>query len=266
MLRRLMTALSMAACLAVTAIAVRAQEPMRGSPRVEELLARMTIAEKIGQLIQLPGGRQKTPNSRIDDNERARIRAGRVGSYLNVAGARETRELQRIAVEETRLHIPLLFAMDVLHGYRTIFPVPLAMASSWDPAVPERAARIAATEAAAAGLHWTFSPMVDIARDPRWGRIVEGAGEDPYLGAVMAAAQVRGYQGGDLSRPGTIMATAKHFAAYGAAMGGRDYAGADISARSLEEIYLPPFYAAAREGAGSFMAAFNEIGGVPAHA
>jgi len=156
--------------------------------------------------------------------------------------------------------------MDVIHGYRTIFPVPLAMASSWDPAVPERATRVAATEAAAAGLHWTFSPMVDIARDPRWGRIVEGAGEDPYLGAVMAAAQVRGYQGAGLDRTDTIMATAKHFAAYGAGLGGRDYAGADISQRSLEEIYLPPFYAAAREGAGSFMAAFNEIGGVPAHA
>ena len=266
MLRRLMTALSMAACLAMTAVAVRAQETGRGSARVEALLARMTVAEKIGQLIQMPGGRQKALNSRIDDNERARIRAGRVGSYLNVAGAEATRALQHIAVEETRLHIPLLFGMDVIHGYRTIFPVPLAMASSWDPGVPELAARIAAIEASAAGLHWTFSPMVDIARDPRWGRIVEGAGEDPYLGAVMAAAQVRGYQGAGLDRTDTIMATAKHFAAYGAAMGGRDYAGADIGQRSLEEIYLPPFYAAARAGAGSFMAAFNDIGGVPAHA
>jgi len=266
MLRKLMTALSMAACLAVTAVAVRAQEAPRGSARVEALLARMTIEEKIGQLVQMPGGRQKALNSRIDDAERARVRAGRVGSYLNVAGAEATRALQRIAVEESRLHIPLLFAMDVIHGYRTTFPVPLAMASSWDPAVPERAARVAATEAAAAGLHWTFSPMVDIARDPRWGRIVEGAGEDPYLGSIMAAAQVRGYQGTSLDRTDTIMATAKHFAAYGAAAGGRDYAGADISERSLEEIYLPPFYAAAREGAGSFMASFNEIGGVPAHA
>ena len=266
MLRSLMTALSMAACLALAAVAASGQEAPRASARVEALLARMTVEEKIGQLVQMPGGRQRTPNSRIDDTERARVRAGRVGSYLNVAGANETRALQRIAVEESRLHIPLLFAMDVIHGYRTIFPVPLAMASSWDPAVPERAARIAATEASAAGLHWTFSPMVDIARDPRWGRIVEGAGEDPYLGAVMAAAQVRGYQGAGLDRTDTIMATAKHFAAYGAAAGGRDYGGADISQRSLEEIYLPPFYAAAREGAGSFMAAFNEIGGVPAHA
>jgi beta-glucosidase len=259
----------MAACLALTGVvsfAVRAQDAPRASARVEGLLARMTIEEKVGQLVQMPGGRQRTPNSRINDDERARVRAGRVGSYLNVAGAEATHDLQRIAVEETRLHIPLLFGMDVIHGYRTIFPVPLAMAASWDPAVPERATRVAATEAAAAGLHWTFSPMVDIARDPRWGRIVEGAGEDPYLGSVMAAAQVRGYQGAGLNRPDTIMATAKHFAAYGAAMGGRDYAGADISERSLEEIYLPPFYAAAREGSGSFMAAFNDIGGVPAHA
>src|SRR4051812_12952532 len=266
MLRRLMTALSMAACLAAASLELRAQEPARGSARVERLLARMTVEEKIGQLVQMAGGRQRTPNSRINDEERARVRAGRVGSYLNVAGAEATRDLQRIAVEQSRLHIPLLFGMDVIHGYRTIFPVPLAMASSWDPAVPERAARVAASEASAAGLHWTFSPMVDIARDPRWGRIVEGGGEDPYLGSVMAAAQVRGYQGADLSRVDTIMATAKHFAAYGAAMGGRDYAGADISQRSLEELYLPPFYAAAREGAGSFMAAFNDIGGVPAHA
>lgn len=267
--RKLMTALSMAACLVVTAVtsfAVRAQDLPRASARVEGLLARMTVEEKIGQLVQMPGGRQRTPNSRINDDERARVRAGRVGSYLNVAGADATRALQRVAVEETRLHIPLLFGMDIIHGYRTIFPVPLAMASSWDPAVPERATRVAATEAAAAGLHWTFSPMIDIARDPRWGRIVEGAGEDPYLGSVMAAAQVRGYQGAGLDQPDTIMATAKHFAAYGAATGGRDYAGADISERSLEEVYLPPFYAAAQAGAGSFMAAFNDIGGVPAHA
>jgi beta-glucosidase len=256
-------AFCLAACLLLVPAAVDAQ---RASPRVESLLARMTVEEKIGQLVQRPGGRQRSPNSRIDDAERALVRAGRVGSYLNVAGAEATRALQRIAVEESRLHIPLLFGMDVIHGYRTIFPVPLAMAASWDPAVPELAARVAATEAAAAGLHWTFSPMVDIARDPRWGRIVEGAGEDPYLGSVMAAAQVRGYQGAGLAAPDTIMATAKHFAAYGAAAGGRDYDGADISQRSLEEIYLPPFYAAAREGAGAVMAAFNEIGGVPGHA
>ena len=210
---RWVTALCLAACLLFSPAIVQAQ----ASPRIESLLARMTVEEKIGQLVQRPGGRQRSPNSRIDDAERALVRAGRVGSYINVAGAEATRALQRIAVEDSRLGIPLLFAMDVIHGYRTIFPVPLAMAASWDPAVPERAARIAATEAAAAGLHWTFSPMVDVARDPRWGRIVEGAGEDPYLGAVMADAQVRGYQGGSLAAPDTIMATAKHFGAYGAA-------------------------------------------------
>ena len=259
---RWVAAIWLAACLLLAPALVQA----RASPRVESLLARMTVEEKIGQLVQRPGGRQRSPNSRINDEERALVRAGQVGSYINVAGAEATRALQRIAVEESRLGIPLLFAMDVIHGYRTIFPVPLAMAASWDPAVPERAARIAATEASAAGLHWTFSPMVDVARDPRWGRIVEGAGEDPHLGAVMAAAQVRGYQGASLRAPDTIMATAKHFGAYGAGTGGRDYGGAEIGPRALADIYLPPFYAAAREGAGAFMAAFNEIDGMPSHA
>src|SRR5687767_12006682 len=194
MVRGLIATLSMAACLAASAIAA---QPQASSPvasaRVEALLARMTLDEKLGQLIQLPGGRQKSVNSRVDDALRARVRAGSVGSLLNVAGAGPSRELQRVAVEESRLGIPLLYGLDVIHGYRTIFPVPLAMAASFDPLVTERAARVAAVETAAAGVHWTFSPMVDIARDPRWGRIVEGAGEDPYLGSVMAAAQVRGY-------------------------------------------------------------------------
>src|SRR5690606_4169027 len=156
----------------------------------------------------------------------------------------------------TRLGIPLLFAMDVVHGYRTIFPVPLAMASTWKPERLEDAARVAAVEATSAGLHWTLATMIDIARDPRWGRIVEGAGEVLYLGVQMAVAQVRGYQGTDLSRPDTLMATAKHFGAYGAAIGGRDYNSADLSERTLQEVYLPPFYAAAKSGAASFMAAF----------
>jgi beta-glucosidase len=159
--------------------------------------------------------------------------------------------------------VPLLFAMDVVHGYRTIFPVPLAIAATWAPESAERAARVAADEATSAGLHWTFAPMVDIARDPRWGRIVEGAGEDPYLGARMAVAQVNGFQGGNTLRPGSLMATAKHFGAYGAAIGGRDYNTADLSERTLQEVYLPPFYAAARAGSASFMAAFNDIAGVP---
>ena len=231
--------------------------------RPEALLRKMTLDEKIGQLVQRAGGRSKALNSRLDDAELARVRAGGVGSYLHVAGAEPLAKLQKVAVEESRLGIPLLFAMDVVHGYRTIFPVPLAMASSWAPESQERAARIAADEATSAGLHWTFAPMVDIARDPRWGRIVEGAGEDPYLGSRMAVAQVAGYQGGNALRPGSLMATAKHFGAYGAAVGGRDYNSADISERTLQEVYLPPFFAAARAGSGSFMVAFNDIAGVP---
>ena len=223
----------------------------------------MTLEEKLGQLVQRAGGRSKALNSRLDDAELERVRAGGVGSYLHVAGAEPLGRLQKVAVEESRLGIPLLFAMDVVHGYRTIFPVPLAMASTWAPESEERATRIAAEEATSAGLHWTFAPMIDIARDPRWGRIVEGAGEDPYLGARMAVAQVNGYQGGNTLRPGSLMATAKHFGAYGAAIGGRDYNSADISERTLQEVYLPPFYAAARAGSGSFMAAFNDIAGVP---
>ena len=231
--------------------------------RAESLLQQMTLDEKLGQLVQRAGGRSKALNSRLDDAELERVRAGQVGSYLHVAGAEPLAKLQQVAVEETRLGIPLLFAMDVVHGYRTIFPVPLAMASTWKPESVEAAARVAALEATAAGLHWTFAPMVDIARDPRWGRIVEGAGEDPYLGSQLAVAQVIGYQGEDLGRADTLMATAKHFGAYGAAIGGRDYNSADISERTLHEIYLPPFYAAAKAGAASFMAAFNDIGGVP---
>jgi beta-glucosidase len=267
--QNLIRVLKAAACalalLALPAAPAAAQTKAAPSAeaRIDALIARMTLEEKLGQLVQMPGGRQRTPNSRINDDERARVRAGLVGSYINVAGAKESRDLQKIAVEESRLGIPLLFAMDIIHGYRTIFPVPLAMASSWDPAVLEKAGRVAAVEATASGLHWTFTPMVDIARDPRWGRIVEGAGEDPFLGSAVAVAQVRGLQGDDLTAHDSILATAKHFAAYGAAVGGRDYASADISERTLHEIYLPPFYAAARAGAGSFMTSFNDVGGAP---
>jgi len=231
--------------------------------RPETLLRKMTLDEKLGQLVQRAGGRSKSLNSRLDDAELERVRAGAVGSYLHVAGAAPLAKLQKVAVEESRLGVPLLFAMDVVHGYRTIFPVPLALAATWAPESSERAARVAADEATSAGLHWTFAPMIDIARDPRWGRIVEGAGEDPFLGARMAVAQVNGFQGGNTLRPGSLMATAKHFGAYGAGIGGRDYNSADVSERTLQEVYLPPFYAAARAGSGSFMAAFNDIAGVP---
>lgn len=238
-----------------------ASSPARSLP--EQLLSRMTLEEKIGQLVQRMGGRQRALNSRLGPEELERVRAGQVGSYLHVAGAEPLRELQRVALEESRLRIPLLFSMDVVHGYRTIFPVPLAMAASFDDAAMERHARIAAVEATAAGLHWTFAPMADVARDGRWGRIVEGAGEDPFLTARMTAAQVRGFQGETLAAADTLMAGTKHLGAYGAAEGGRDYAGADISERTLQEIYLPPFRAAAEAGTASYMTAFNTIGGVP---
>jgi beta-glucosidase len=262
-IRPVLVALSL---LAAPLAPVAAQDAPPAAERevdIDALLARMTTAEKIGQLVQRMGGRQRALNSRITPEELDRVRRGEVGSYLHVAGAEPLRELQRIAVEESRLGIPLLFAMDVVHGYRTIFPVPLAMAASWDPAAAESHARIAAREASAAGLHWTFAPMVDVARDPRWGRIVEGAGEDPFLGSAFAAAQVRGFQGTDLAAPDTIMAGTKHFGAYGAAEGGRDYAGAELSERALRETYLPPFEAAAKAGTASYMTAFNALGGVP---
>jgi len=225
----------------------------------------MTLEEKLGQLTQVAGpGSQTGPAARAGTE--TEIRAGRIGSFLGVRGAAYSRSLQRVAVEGSRLGIPLLFADDVIHGFRTIFPVPLAEASSWDPAAVERAAHIGAVEASAHGIQWTYAPMVDIARDPRWGRVVEGSGEDPYLGSVMAAARVRGFQGTDLGADSTVLATAKHFVAYGAAEGGRDYNTADVSDRTLAEIYLPPFKAAVDAGAGSVMAAFNEIAGVPMHA
>jgi beta-glucosidase len=236
----------------------------RASRFVDSVLARMTLEEKLGQLTQLPG-RWGDTGPRVAEGGEAEIRNGQVGSFLGIYGAAYTRQAQELALQ-SRLRIPLLFAHDVIHGFRTIFPVSIAEAASWDPPAVERAARIAATEATAAGLHWTFAPMVDIARDARWGRIVEGAGEDPYLGSIMAAARVRGFQGTDLSAPNTMMATAKHFVAYGVAEGGRDYNIADISEVTLRDIYLPPFHAALDAGARSVMASFNEIAGVPVHA
>lgn len=225
----------------------------------------MTIEEKLGQLTQTDG--RPSPDRpgilRVDEEQ---IRRGKVGSFLGVHGADTTRRLQRIAVDESRLHVPLLFAEDVIHGFRTIFPVPLAEAASFDVEAVERAARIAAVEATAHGIHWTFAPMVDVARDPRWGRIVESSGEDPYLASVMATARVRGFQGRDLAANDTMLATAKHFVAYGAAEGGRDYNTVDVSSRTLHEIYLRPFRAVADAGVQAMMAAFNEVSGTPMHA
>ncbi len=243
----------------------RPSSAARGAGLADSLLARMTLAEKLGQLTMAPAEWDQT-GPRASGGGEQRVREGQIGSFLSFWGAAATRRMQRVAVEESRLHIPLLFAHDVIHGWRTVFPVSLAEAASFDTAAVEGAARIAAIEASAHGVHWTFAPMVDIARDARWGRVVEGAGEDPFLGSAMAAARVRGFQGDDLASPTTIMATAKHFAAYGAAESGRDYNVADVSERTLWEVYLPPFEAAVRAGAGSIMAAFNEIGGTPAHA
>jgi len=234
------------------------------SGRVDELLAQMTLDEKAGQLTQW--GAQVTPTGPlVQQGGEDDIRQGRVGSILGAFGVEGTRRLQKLAAEESRLKVPLLFAYDVIHGFRTVFPVPLGEAAAFDPALAERCARAAAVEAAAHGLHWTYAPMVDIGRDPRWGRVVEGAGEDPYLGAALAAARVRGFRG----QPGTatsLLATAKHFVAYGGAEGGRDYDTVDVSDRALREVFLPPFRAAVEAGVDSIMPAFNEIAGTPMHA
>ncbi|HYJ85051.1 MAG TPA: glycoside hydrolase family 3 N-terminal domain-containing protein [Pyrinomonadaceae bacterium] len=230
--------------------------------RINQLLARMTLAEKLGQLQQLDGH----SDGRFKDEHPDLVRKGLLGSTLNVRGARNTNTLQRMAMNESRLKIPLIFGFDVIHGYRTVFPIPLGETSTWDPAGVERAASIAAAEARAAGVHWTFAPMVDIARDPRWGRIAEGSGEDPHLGSVMARARVRGFQGTDYSANNKVVACAKHWVAYGAAEAGRDYNTTDISERNLREVYFPPFKAAVDEGVGTFMSAFNDLNGVPASA
>jgi len=220
----------------------------------------MTLAEKLGQLQQLAGD---GPVATAEELEMAR--KGLLGSTLGVRGAQNVNALQRAALE-SRLKIPILFGFDVIHGYRTIFPIPLAEAATWDPAVAERNQAIAAMEARSVGLQWTFAPMVDIARDPRWGRIMEGSGEDPYLGSIFAAARVRGFQGDDYGRPDKIMACAKHFAGYGAAEGGREYNSVDMSERTLRGVYLVPFKAAKDAGVGSFMTSFNDLNGVPSTA
>lgn len=230
--------------------------------QINALLARMTLEEKLGQLQQLDG--EANGNFRPEHLEL--VRRGLLGSTLNVRGVQRTNELQRVAVEQSRLKIPLIFGFDVIHGYRTVFPIPLGEASSWDPAGVERAASIAAAESRAAGVHWTFAPMVDIARDPRWGRIAEGSGEDPYLGSVMARSRVQGFQGTDYSANNRIVACAKHWVAYGAAEGGRDYNTTDVSERNLREVYFPPFKAAVDAGVGTFMSAFNDLNGVPTSA
>ncbi|WP_428230207.1 glycoside hydrolase family 3 N-terminal domain-containing protein [Flavobacterium sp.] len=249
--------------LMVSLFAVAQQETI--DQKVNALLKKMTLEEKIGQLNQYTGDNSATGPITINPNKQAEIKAGIVGSMLNIIGTKYTRQYQELAMQ-SRLKIPLLFGQDVIHGYKTTFPIPLAEAASWDLAAIELAARVAATEASASGIHWTFAPMVDIGRDPRWGRVMEGAGEDTYLGSKIAYARVKGFQGNKLGDLNSVMACVKHFAAYGAAVGGRDYNSVDMSERMLWETYLPPFKAALDAGAATFMNSFNDLNGIPATA
>jgi beta-glucosidase len=231
--------------------------------KVDSVLKLMTLDEKIGQLNQYNDDRRATGPVTTDDTKLEQMQKGQIGSLLNCIGTARTRIWQNYALQ-SRLKIPLLFGLDVIHGLKTTFPIPLAEACSWDLETMEQTARIAATEASASGIHWTFAPMVDIARDPRWGRVMEGAGEDTYLGSKIAFARVKGFQGNQLGDSNAVMACAKHFAAYGAVIGGRDYNSVDMSDRLLWEVYLPPFKAAVDAGAATFMNAFNDLNGVPA--
>lgn len=231
--------------------------------RIDSLMKLMTLEEKVGQLNQYSGREVTGPVSEKKTDLLQDIRNGRVGSMLNVRGVKDTREIQKIALE-SRLKIPLLFSLDVIHGYKTVFPIPLAEAASWDLNAMRLSAQIAAKEAAAAGIHWTFAPMVDVARDPRWGRVMEGAGEDAYLGSLIAEARIKGFQGEQLGSVESIMACAKHFAGYGASIAGRDYNAVDMSKQQLWETYLPPFKASVDAGVATFMNSFNTLNGVPA--
>jgi len=262
----LLTAALLALALVARGAGAQALADPRTEKKIDALLSQMTLEEKVGQLNQYSSPFDVTgpaPSAGAQKLAYEQIRKGLVGSMLNITGAEATRKAQQLAVENSRLKIPMIFGYDVIHGYKTIFPIPLGEAASWDPAAVERSARVAATEAAAAGQHWTFAPMVDIARDARWGRIMEGSGEDAFLGAQMAAARVRGFQGKDLAALDTIAACAKHYAAYGFAEAGRDYNTADISEQTLRNVVLPPFKAAADAGVATFMNSFNEIGGIP---
>jgi len=262
-----------AACSLIGGLCLAAASA-HSSERVEALIARMSLEEKAGQLgvfsdhVRWPGATAVNPETRAQDRAEVerQIREGRVGSLFNGIGAAAGRELQRIAVEDSRLGIPLIFAADVIHGLATVFPVPLAEAASFEPELARRTARAAALESTAAGIHWTYAPMVDIARDQRWGRVVEGAGEDTVLGSAFAAARVRGFQGDDLTAADSLLATPKHFAAYGASAAGLDYAQADLAPQTLRDVHLPPFKAAFDAGALTVMTAFNDVNGVPATA
>ncbi|MDR2234904.1 MAG: beta-glucosidase BglX [Chryseobacterium sp.] len=252
--------------LAFSALGIQGYAQKTVDQKVAKLLSEMSLEEKVGQLVQYSGFEYATgPQHSNSAAVLAEIKKGKVGSMLNVAGSEETRAFQKLALQ-SRLKIPLLFGQDVIHGYRTTFPVNIGQAASWDLGLIEKSERIAATEASAYGIHWTFAPMVDVARDPRWGRVMEGSGEDTYLGTQIGLARIRGFQGKGLGNPDALMACAKHFAAYGAAVGGRDYNSVDMSLRQLHETYLPPFKAAAEAGVATFMNSFNDISGIPATA
>jgi len=240
----------------ITMIAACTNDKSNTEARIEDLISKMTLEEKIGQMNQLSG-------SGVSEKMKSQVKAGSVGTILNEIDPNVINELQRIAVEESRLGIPLIIARDVIHGYKTIFPIPLGQACSWNPEIIEQGARVAAKEATAVGIRWTFAPMIDIARDPRWGRIAESLGEDPHLTSVLGAAMVRGFQGDDLKNPTSLAACAKHFAGYGAAEAGKDYNTTWIPEPQLRDVYLPSFKAAVDAGAATFMCSFNDINGVP---
>lgn len=257
------TAVTVALALMALSMPAQTTDNAKMKQYINQLMSRMTLREKIGQLNLPVTGDIVTGEAKSSDLA-GKISRGEVGGLFNLKGVDKIREVQKLAVEKSRLHIPLLFGMDVIHGYETVFPIPLAISCSWDMAAVERSARVAAQEASADGICWTFSPMVDISRDPRWGRMSEGNGEDPYLGAAIARAMVHGYQGDDLTRNNTVMACVKHFALYGAAEAGRDYNTVDMSRWRMFNYYFPPYEAAAKAGAGSFMTSFNVVDGIPA--
>jgi len=251
--------------LSFICLSISGQKKANPELQADALIRQMTLDEKIGQLNQYSSDWDSTGKITAEGDKETQIRQGKVGSMLNVTGVDKTRKLQELAMQ-SRLHIPMIFGLDVIHGFRTTFPIPLGETASWDLASIEKSARIAATEASAYGVQWTFAPMVDIARDPRWGRVMEGAGEDTYLGSLVAKARVHGFQGNGLGNVDAVMACAKHFAAYGAAIGGRDYNSVDMSLRQLNETYLPPFKAAVEANVATFMNSFNDINGIPATA
>jgi beta-glucosidase len=264
-MKRILTVAAMIFCLAGFQATAQQTNDAKMKTFIDALMKKMTLEEKLGQL-NLPGSGDIVTGQAQSSDIGKKIREGKVGGLFNIKSVAKIRDVQKVAVEESRLKIPLIFGMDVIHGYETVFPIPLGLSCTWDMQLVENSARIAAVEASADGINWTFSPMVDICRDARWGRIAEGNGEDPFLGSQIAKAMVRGYQGNDLTKNNTIMACVKHYAMYGAAEAGRDYNTTDMSRQRMFNDYLPPYKAAADAGAGSFMASFNEVEGVPATA